>query len=178
MADCADEYALATEISETEALEPRNLARARKTLPWLASVGKRDTWGIGYIKGSRNLGIGEHTWRSKCRWFQVGFPSKGREWQRCPIQDTSRYPRFLSQVPRVGYFDTFKFVPVVRQPPLHFLQPKTMKQVKSTSRGVYLNGELYWRRGHLHSTTAWLLHFQLKWTDLSLPPTKTLYGVF
>jgi len=33
-ADCADEYALAAEISETEALEPRNLAKAKKRPDW------------------------------------------------------------------------------------------------------------------------------------------------
>ena len=33
-ADCADEYALAAEISETEALEPRNLAEAKKRPDW------------------------------------------------------------------------------------------------------------------------------------------------
>src|SRR3984885_14947757 len=106
LADFEEEYAMAAEISEVEALEPRSLAEAKRRPDWplwekaiheeLALLQETGTWELTNPPAGANI--------------------VGSKWVYCTKKDAARniicYKACLvaqgfSQVPRVDYFDTF-----------------------------------------------------------------------
>ena len=74
-ADCVDEYALAAEIGETEALEPHNLAEAKKWPDWhlwekaiqeeLATLKTAGTWELADAPENANIVGSKWVFRAK-----------------------------------------------------------------------------------------------------------------
>lgn len=74
-ADFPEEYAMATEISEVEALEPRPLAEAKQR-PDRSLWGEDYQAGTGSITRRRHLGTHRRACWSRYRRLQMGFPSE------------------------------------------------------------------------------------------------------
>jgi len=141
-ADCADEYALAAEISETKALELRDLAEAKKRPDW-------PLWEKAIHKELEMLktaGTGE----------LVNAPNEanviGSKWVFQAKKDAAgnvvRYKAKLvaqefSQVLGVNYFDMF--APVARlasiRTVLAFAASENYETGQIDIKGAYLNGE-------------------------------------
>jgi len=142
-ADWVDEYALAAEIGETEALEPRTLAEARKRPDWhlwekaiqeeLATLKTAGTWEL--VDAPEDANIVGSKWVFRAKKDAAG--------------NVVRYKARLvaqgfSQVPGVDYFDTF--APVARlasiRAVLAFAAAENYETGQIDIKGAYLNGEL------------------------------------
>src|SRR6266545_1576101 len=135
LAEYVDEYALAAEIGDTEALEPCSLAEAKKRLDWhlwekaiqeeLATLKTAGTWEL--VDAPENANIVSSKWVFRAKKDAAG--------------NVVRYKARLvaqgfSQVPGVDYFDTF--APVAHLASicavLAFAAAESTKPVKLTSR--------------------------------------------
>jgi hypothetical protein len=142
-AECTDEYAMAAEIGETEALEPRSLAEAKRRPDWhlwekaiqeeLATLKTAGTWKL--VDAPERANVAGSKWV-----FQAKKDAAG---------NVVRYKARLvaqgfSQVPRVNYFDTF--APVARlasiRTVLAFAAAENYETGQIDIKGAYLNGEL------------------------------------
>ena len=138
-----DEYALAAEIGETEALEPRNLAEAKKQPDWhlwekviqeeLATLKMAGTWELADAPENANIVSSKWVFRAK------------KDAAGNVVQYKARLvAQGFSQVPGVDYFDTF--APVARlasiRTVLAFVATKNYETGQIDIKGAYLNGEL------------------------------------
>jgi hypothetical protein len=142
-ADPSDEYALAAEISETEALEPQNLTEAKSRPDWplwkkaiedeLSLLKEAGTWKLVNTPEGANI-VGS-------KWvFRAKKDANGK---------VVRYKARLvaqgfSQVPGVDYFDTF--APVARlssiRAVLAIAAAEDLELSQIDIKGAYLNGVL------------------------------------
>lgn len=107
--DLYEEYALAAEISEAEALEPQTLKEARSHLDWLlwekaihkelAVLKAAGTWEL--VDAPQNANIIGSKWVFHAKKDATGHVERYKA--RLVTQG-------FSQVPRVDYFDTFASV--------------------------------------------------------------------
>jgi Reverse transcriptase (RNA-dependent DNA polymerase) len=143
MAVESDEYALVAQTSETEALEPRSLAEAKRHPDWhLWEKAIQDELGLLHESGT---------------WELTEAPTNanivGSKWVFRAKKDAAgnvvRYKARLvaqgfSQVPGVDYFDTF--APVAKlasiRTMLMLAAAKDMELHQIDIKGAYLNGEL------------------------------------
>src|SRR6266498_191235 len=142
-ADYVDEYALAAEIGDTEALEPRSLAEVKKWPDWhlwekaiqeeLATLKTAGTWEL--VDAPEDANIVGSKWVFRAKKDAAG--------------NVVRYKARLvaqgfSQVPGVNYFDTF--APVARlasiRTVLAFAASENYETGQIDIKGAYLNGEL------------------------------------
>jgi Reverse transcriptase (RNA-dependent DNA polymerase)/Integrase core domain/GAG-pre-integrase domain len=141
--ECEEEYAFATETSNAEALEPRNLAEAQRRPDW-------PLWEKAIYEELANLKAAG-TWEVVDS--PVGVNVVGSKWVFRAKKDAAgnviRYKARLvaqgfSQVPGVDYFDTF--APVARlasiRTVLAFAASEDYETGQIDIKSAYLNGEL------------------------------------
>ena len=172
-ADCADEYALAAEISETEALELRNLAEAKKRQDW-------PLWEKAIHEELETL-------KTAGTWDLVNAPNEanviGSKWVFRAKKDAAgnvvRYKARLiaqgfSQVPGVNYFDMFALVARLAsiRTVLAFVASENYETGQINIKGGLSGWRTHQKRGHLHETAARLLRFSRKWQGPGLPASK------
>ena len=93
-ADFLEEYAMAAEISEAEALEPHTLAKAKSRPDW--PLGEGDCGGVGAVEEGWYMGGCGCTTERKYCWFKMGFPrEEGCCWECRTLQGTTRRTRVL-----------------------------------------------------------------------------------
>ena len=142
-ADFVEEYALAAEISEAEALEPRTLAKARRCPDW-------PLWKKAIQKELETL-CQARTW--ELAEAPVGSNIIGSKWVFRAKKDAAcnviHYKARLvaqgfSQVPGVNYFDMFALVAKLAAIHLVLMMAATddMEMHQIDIKGAYLNGEL------------------------------------
>jgi len=143
LAEYVDEYALAAEIGDTEALEPRSLAEAKKRPDWhlwekaiqeeLATLKMAGTWEL--VDAPENTNIVGSKWVFRAKKDAAGNVIHYKA--RLVAQG-------FSQVPGVDYFDTF--APVARlasiRAVLAFAAAENYETGQIDVKGAYLNGEL------------------------------------
>lgn len=135
-----DGYALVTETSDAEGLEPRSLAEAKRRADWplwenaikeeLAMLEKAGTWEL--IEAPQNANVIGSKWVFRAKKDAAG--------------NVIRYKARLvaqgfSQVPGVDYFDTF--APVAR-----------LASIRSVL-AIAADLDMELPRAHLHAATAW-----------------------
>jgi hypothetical protein len=143
VSECEEEYAFAAETSDAEALEPRNLAEARK----------RPDWPLWEKAIEEELATLEAAGTCEVVDAPVGVNVVGLKWVFKAKKDAAgnvvRYKARLvaqgfSQVPGVDYFDTF--APVARlasiRTVLAFAAAEDYETGQIDIKGAYLNGEL------------------------------------
>jgi hypothetical protein len=88
-----DEHAMAAEISEAEAFEPRSIADAMKRSDWpLWDKTIQEELGVLKEAGTWDL-VDIHTFRSQYHRLKVGLEGEeGRRGERGPLQSTPRCP--------------------------------------------------------------------------------------
>ncbi len=142
-ADFADEYAMAAEISEVEALEPRNLREAKARPDWplwekaieeeLRMLRETETWTL--VEPPEGANVVGSKWVFRAKKDAAG--------------NVVRYKARLvaqgfSQVPGVDYFDTY--APVARlaliRAILALAAAQDMEIHQIDIKGAYLNGKL------------------------------------
>ncbi|GLB45851.1 putative reverse transcriptase (RNA-dependent DNA polymerase) [Lyophyllum shimeji] len=142
-ADFAEEYAMAAEIGDAEALEPRSLAEAKRCPDWplwekaiqeeLATLRDAGTWEVTEAPAGANIVGSKWVFRAK----------------KDAVGNVVRYKALLvaqtfSQVPGVDYFDTF--APVAKlasiRAVLALAAAEDMEMHQIDIKGAYLNGEL------------------------------------
>jgi len=141
--DFIEEYALAAEISEAEALEPRTLAEARRRPDWplwekviqkeLETLRQAGTWELAEALVGSNI-IGS-------KWV---FRAKKDAAGNVICYKAHLIAQGFSQVPGVDYFDTF--APVAKLAAIRLVlmmaAADDMKMHQIDIKGAYLNGEL------------------------------------
>jgi hypothetical protein len=142
-ADCTDQYAIAAEIGETKALEPRSLAEAKRQPYW-------HLWEKAIQEELATL-------KTAGTWKLVDAPERanvvGSKWVFQAKKDTTRnvvrYKACLltqgfSQVPGVEYFDIFALVACLAsiRAVLAFAAAENYETGQIDIKGSYLNGEL------------------------------------
>ena len=140
---CEDEYALAAEISNSEALEPRTLSEAKTRPDWtlwekvceeeLKTLKEAGMWEV--VDAPKHANIVRSKWVFRAQKDMAGNVVRYKA--RLMAQD-------FSQVPRVDYFNMF--APVARlaliQTVLAFVVAKDYGTGQIDIKAVYLNGEL------------------------------------
>ncbi len=171
--DHVDGYALVAAIGDSEALEPRTLAEARRRSDWplwekaieeeLSALQCAGTWTL--IDAPKGVNVVGSKW---VFWAKKDAGGKVVRYKARLVAQG------FSQVPGVDYFDTF--APVARlasiRTVLAFAAAENLETGQIDIKGAYLNGELtadetvYMRQppGYQNGTTVCLLR-------------KTLYGL-
>ena len=138
-----DEYSLAAEISDIEALEPRSLAEAKHCPDWelwdkaiheeLALLQQAGTWELTVAPKGANIIGSKWVFQAKKDAAGIVFCHKA-----CLVAQG------FSQVPGVNYFDTF--APVAKLAliwaVLSLAAAEDMELHQIDIKGAYLNGEL------------------------------------
>ena len=141
--ECVDEYALAAETSNAEALEPRSLAEAQKQPDWplwekaiqeeLATLRAAGTWEV--VDRPERVNVVGSKWV-----FRVKKDATGN----VVCYKARLVAQGFSQVPGVDYFDMF--APVVRlmsiRTVLAFAAAEDYETGQIDIKGAYLNGKL------------------------------------
>ena len=141
--DLQDEYILATEISNAEALEPRTLTEAKWRPDWtlwetaihkeLDTLHKAGTWELAKAPPGANIVGSKWVFRAKKDAAGNVVHYKAR-----------LVTQGFSQVPGVDYFDTF--APVAKlaliQSVLAIAAAENLELHQIDIKGAYLNGEL------------------------------------
>jgi Reverse transcriptase (RNA-dependent DNA polymerase) len=137
------EYALAAEVSEAEALEPRTLAEARTRSDWplwekaiqeeLDTLRKAGTWSLEEAPPGANV-VGS-------KWV---FKAKKDAAGKVVRYKARLVAQGFSQVPGIDYFDTY--APVAKLPSIRAIlaiaNRQNMELHQVDIKGAYLNGDL------------------------------------